>query len=95
MPLILINWMDVLNTTCSALAAAGCITLASKRGKDSMFGWNIYTIAAILGVIYFALAGNLQQLGVWVIFLSGDLMALRRKTQEKPMRVKFELKQGE
>lgn len=75
--------LDIINGACAGLAISGCLILASKRGKDSTFGWRVYTIAAILGIIYFVITANVPQIIIWSSFLLGDVMALRRKWIEK------------
>ena len=85
------TWLEVANWTCALLAIAGALILGTQG--DKLYGWIVYLEAAILGVIYFAITGNAQQLVIWVVFLVNDVIAIRRKRKERTMKVKFELKQ--
>jgi hypothetical protein len=75
-----------INMACSVLAVVGCITLATR--EDNLRGWQVYTAAAIIGIVYF-IAMTVRdiefapQIVVWASFLLGDVLALRRKWKAK------------
>ncbi len=72
---------EILNIACLAFTIAGAYVLGNKG--DKLYGWMIYTIAAMLGIIYFIILFNPIQLLLWSFFLVNDLLAIRRLRKKR------------
>lgn len=66
----------VINIICLAFTVTGALILGNKG--DKIYAWVIYTIAAVLGIIYFACVLDPVQIVLWAFFLVNDLLAIRR-----------------
>lgn len=67
----------IVNIACLCCTVAGAFVIANKG--DKLYGWYVYTVAATLGVIYFAFTSDWIQLALWSFFFINDLLAIRRK----------------
>lgn len=72
--------LEIVNVACLCFTIVGAVIIGQKG--DKLSGWYFYTVAATLGIIYFAFTGNWAQLALWAFFFVNDVFAIRRKKRE-------------